>query len=90
VGDHAEPGFTVLAEGFDDAVVAVAVRLVGLEGCHKLGIYTRTGMHVNGYLYSHRKSIPRQTFRIYAFEYPNSMSRNDLTETGIGVLINSR
>jgi hypothetical protein len=41
VGDHTESRFTVLAEGFDDAVVAVTVGLVGLERRHQLGIYTK-------------------------------------------------
>jgi hypothetical protein len=33
-------GFAVFAEGLDDAVVAAAVRLVGLKGGHQLRIYT--------------------------------------------------
>src|ERR1017187_1076499 len=49
MSDHAESRFTVLAEGFDDAVVAVTVGVVGLERCHQLGIYNKTGTCVNGY-----------------------------------------
>jgi len=34
VGHYAESRLAILAEGLDDAVVAVAVGLVGLEGRH--------------------------------------------------------
>jgi hypothetical protein len=49
MSDHAEARFTVLAEGFDDAVVAVTMGVVGLERCHQLGIYNETGTRVNDY-----------------------------------------
>src|ERR1017187_3785843 len=56
VSDHAESRFTVLAEGFDDAVVAVAVGLIGLERCHQLGIYTKTSALVKGSFLGFRRN----------------------------------
>jgi hypothetical protein len=50
MSDHAESRLTILAEGFDDAVVAVPVGIVGLERRHKLGIYTNQSARVNLYL----------------------------------------
>src|ERR1035441_3714779 len=47
VSDHAESRFTVLAEGLDDAVVAVTVGVVGLERSHQLGIYNTSSTPVN-------------------------------------------
>jgi len=40
MGEHANGGLAVVAEGFDDAIVLNAVRLVGLERSHQLRIYT--------------------------------------------------
>src|SRR5260370_39751064 len=39
MGQHANGGLAVVAEGFDDAVVLNAVRLIGLERSHQLRIY---------------------------------------------------
>ena len=50
MSDHAESRLTVLTEGFDDAVVAVPVGIVGLELSHQLGIYTKMCARVNHHL----------------------------------------
>ena len=58
VSDHAESRFTVLAEGFDDAVVAVAVGLIGLKRRHQLRIYTTMHTSVkSGYYGLSRSSV---------------------------------
>jgi hypothetical protein len=51
VGDNAESGLAVLSEGFDDAVVSVAVGIIGLERRHQLGIYTKIKALVKGQLW---------------------------------------
>jgi hypothetical protein len=39
VSEDAQAGLTILAEGFDDAIVGDAMRLIALEGGHQLRIY---------------------------------------------------
>jgi hypothetical protein len=48
MSDDAESRFTVLAKGFDDAVVAMTVGVVGLK--RRLGIYIKIGERVRNYL----------------------------------------
>jgi len=47
VSDDTDAGPTVFTEGFDDAVIAAAVRLVRLKRSHRLRIYTGTTALVN-------------------------------------------
>jgi hypothetical protein len=90
VSDHAESRFAIPAEGLDDAVVAVAVRLVGLKGSHQLGIYTKTRAGVNGYFNWRQLGYERGELRIYGSAHLNLLRDNNFTESGAGVLINSR
>ena len=80
MSDHAESRFTVLAEGFDDAVVAVTVGVVGLERRHQLGIYTKANACVNGYFDGIQRGSALPQLGIYRSRRLNSLSRNDLAE----------
>src|ERR1035437_5791727 len=59
MGEYANGGLAVVAEGFDDAVVLNAVRGIGLERSHQLRIYQIRNTRVNSYLHCHNWQICR-------------------------------
>src|SRR5450759_3015178 len=65
MSEHANGGLAVVAEGFDDAVVLNAVRLVGLERSHKLRIYTNGNPLSITIIYLPTRRYCQTDFRIY-------------------------
>ena len=93
MGENADGRFAVVAKGFDDAIVANAVGLVGLQGSHRLRIYHDDA---GGSSIVSSKSVwgtgeaRHGHFGIYAFDQPNPFRCINLTTIRCRIVGKSR
>src|ERR1017187_1823056 len=90
MGEHANGGLAVVAEGFDDAVVLNAVRTVGLERSHQLRIYTTRYRLSTTIISLNIRRKDRNDFRIYLFGRAISFPAITLRKNCAVALGNSR
>jgi hypothetical protein len=76
VSEHPDGRLAVFAERFDNAVIADAVRLVGLEGSHSLRIYLAALSLSTAIFEADHIALTKTQFRIYTIGRANPVPIN--------------